>query len=161
MPAVGRGAASSSPPSSSSLSPDSLTPRPSSSSSSSSSSSPSLVEEWRDNTGYGTDDEDEDLDSKDSNGDTNTDTNTGMRNSMYWAELDTMSSPEMRAAGVEILDAASMLAFRGDAHTVGGVGGAGEGSDDALCLPGPLDDVNSLLLNRLCYGDNGDNGEGA
>ena len=79
-----------------------------------------------------------------------------MRNSMYWVELDAMSSPEMRAAGVEILDAASMLAFRGDAHTVGGVGGAGEGSDDALCLPGPLDDVNSLLLNRLCYGDNGE-----
>ena len=46
-----------------------------------------------------------------------------------------------------MLDAAEMLAFRSDAHTEEGRDSYTEGH---TCLPGPLDDVNSLVLNRLC-----------
>lgn len=55
----------------------------------------------------------------------------------------------MKAIGVEVIDSAAMLAFRSDAHTE-------ERRDSSSgahsCLPGPIDDVNSLMLNRICYG---------
>ena len=58
-----------------------------------------------------------------------------------------MTSQAMVALGVEVLDAAEMLAFRSDAHTEEDRDSYSAGH---TCLPGPLDDVNSLVLNRLC-----------
>lgn len=68
--------------------------------------------------------------------------------SLYDIEIAAMTSPEMRALGVEVFDASAMMAMRSDAHTQ-----EGQDSNTAVhtCLPGPIDDVNSLIINLACY----------
>ena len=50
---------------------------------------------------------------------------------------------------LQVIDSAAMMAYRSDAHTE-----EKRDSSSAMhsCLPGPIDDVNSLLINRICYG---------
>jgi hypothetical protein len=88
-----------------------------------------LVNEWRGRTGFDP-------------------AATDHRTSQYYIEVEAMTSPEMRAIGVEVLDVSQMIALRSDAHD-------DEKHDSSSsvhsCLPGPLDDVNSLILNRMCY----------
>ncbi len=94
---------------------------------------PELLQYWREQTGHVSGDDDGDA--------------VAVAAGHYKAELEAMRSPAMVALGVEVLDAAEMLAFRSDAHTEEGRDSYTEGH---TCLPGPLDDVNSLVLNRLC-----------
>ena len=67
----------------------------------------------------------------------------------YAIELDAMTSPAMKALGVEVIDSAAMMAYRSDAHTEEK---RDRSSSAHSCLPGPIDDVNSLILNRVCFG---------
>ena len=77
--------------------------------------------------------------------------------SLYDVEIQAMTSPEVRALGVEVVDASALMALRSDAHTE-----EAQDSNTAVhtCLPGPIDDVNSLILNLACYRDVGGEGEG-
>ena len=62
-------------------------------------------------------------------------------------EIETLRSKELRDIGVEILDVSSMMALRTDAHTQVL---QDRHSEVHTCLPGPIDDVNSLILNSMC-----------
>ena len=94
---------------------------------------PELLEFWRQQTGVGEDEHDKHVE-----------------HGHYRAELDAMTTLSMKRLGVEVLDTASMLAYRSDAHTEEKRDTYSRGHS---CLPGPLDDVNSLIVNRLCRMD--------
>jgi hypothetical protein len=73
--------------------------------------------------------------------------NRGWPEGFHKAEIASMTSPRMKAIGLQVLDVAEMIQKRHDSHT--------EPEQDRHpgvhhCVPGPLDDVNSLILNALC-----------
>ena len=74
--------------------------------------------------------------------------------SLYDVEVRAMRSEEMQQLGVEVLDTAEMMALRSDAHTEED---RDRNSPVHTCLPGPVDDVNSIILNMICSG-RGDSG---
>jgi hypothetical protein len=73
--------------------------------------------------------------------------NRGWVPGFHEAEMKSMTSQRMKDIGVEVLDVAEMIIRRTDSHTE-------EANDRNTkvhhCIPGPLDDVNSLLLNAMC-----------
>ena len=75
--------------------------------------------------------------------------------SLYDAEVRAMRSEEMQQLGVEVLDTAEMMALRSDAHTEED---RDRNSPVHTCLPGPVDDVNSIILNMICSGRGGRGG---